>query len=164
MHNLITIIAKDFIVIPLLIALVVWLRLDRHHKKEFIVLAAGSAVITLALAVIGSKLFNDPRPFVVGHFTPYFAHGHDNGFPSDHTLLGSLLAFLVYKYDRKLGGLALIFALAIGLARVLSGVHHTVDIIGSVVFAALGVSLTAALIHRMSKQGIRHQLPDAKQQ
>ena len=164
MHSLIIIVAKDFIIIPALIACIVWLRLDRHLKKEFIVLALGSAIITVILAVIGSRLFNDPRPFVAGHFTPYFAHGSDNGFPSDHTLLGSLLAFLAYKYDRKLGGLALLFTLAIGLARILAGVHHLIDIIGAIVFAAIGVGVTAALIHRLSKPAVHYRLPSSKEQ
>jgi len=163
MHTIVTIVAKDFIIIPALIALFVWLRLDRHLKKEFILFAFGSVVITVALAVIGSKLFNNPRPFVVGQFTPYFAHGNDNGFPSDHTLLGSLLAFLVYKYDRKLGILALLFALAIGLARVLAGVHHVIDIIGAIVFAAIGVSIAAALVRRVSERGIHYRLSRSKE-
>ena len=163
MHNLVTIVAKDFIVIPVLIALFVWLRLDRRLKKEFIVVGMLAAVFALALAVIGSKLFNDPRPFVAGNFTPYFAHGTDNGFPSDHTLLGSLFAFLAYKYDRKLGTLAFAFAFAVGLARVLAGVHHVADIIGAVAFAAVGVITGAALVHHVNKRSAHHRLPNSEE-
>lgn len=164
MHSLVTIVAKDFIIVPAVIALIVWLRLDRRLKKEFIVIAALAAGLALALAVIGSKLFNDPRPFVAGHFTPYFAHGNDNGFPSDHTLLGSLLAFLAFKYDRRLGAIAFGFALSVGLARVLAGVHHLSDIIGSIVFAAIGVIVADRLVRRISQRANRQRRPSSKEQ
>jgi undecaprenyl-diphosphatase len=153
MHNVITLIAQDFIIVPIILALVVWVRLELQLKKNFVLVGIIGAVVTLALALIGSKLFNDPRPFVVGHFTPYFPHGADNGFPSDHTLLGSLLAFLTYKYNRTLGTLALIIALAVGIARVFAGIHHMGDIIGAVAFAAIGIVVGSLIVDRLNKAG-----------
>lgn len=138
-HSLVIIIAKYFIIFPVVIAFWVWLKLDRKHKREFILLGLLATICTGVLAVIGSHLYHDPRPFVVGHFTPYFPHGNDNGFPSDHTLLGSLLAFVTLRYDRRLGGISLAIAALVGLARVIAGVHHLVDIAGAMLIAGLSV-------------------------
>jgi len=55
-------------------------KLPMDDKKRFAVQAIAGAVITIIVAKIASKLFYDPRPFVVGHFTPYFGHSTDNGF------------------------------------------------------------------------------------
>jgi len=148
MHEIITLIAEYFIVLSIIGTGLVWLKLTNEDKKRFIVLVIGGAIITLLLAKIGSKIFYNPRPFVVGHFTPYFQHGNDNGFPSDHTLLSSFLAFAALKYSKKTGYALLVIAILIGLSRVIAGVHHLIDIIGSILFALLGCTLAYYLIER----------------
>lgn len=155
MHELVIIIAKYFLLISLVISLVIWLKLVRNDKRKFILQAILGAILTLALAKLGSKLFYDPRPFVVGHFTPYFSHSADNGFPSDHTLLTSFLAILVFNYNRQAGIGLFVVALAVGLSRVVAGVHHLADIIGSIVFAIIGyyvaVWLIGLILNRINK-------------
>lgn len=155
MHELVIIIAKYFLLISLVVSLVIWLKLVRNDKRKFILQAILGAILTLALAKLGSKLFYDPRPFVVGHFTPYFSHSADNGFPSDHTLLTSFLAILVFNYNRQAGIGLFVVALAVGLSRVVAGVHHLADIIGSIVFAIIGyyvaVWLIGLILNRINK-------------
>jgi undecaprenyl-diphosphatase len=150
MHELVITIAKYFIVISVVASLLVWLRLSRADKRRFIIVAIIGAILSLLLAKIGSKLFYDPRPFVAGHFTPYFPHGNDNGFPSDHTLFTSFLAFLVMKFNCKAGIALLVVAALVGVSRRLAGVHHLVDIIGSMVFAAIGVGLAILAVNFIS--------------
>lgn len=152
MHAEITFIAKYFIVLSVFGAFVVWLKLEIRQKKQFIVLAIVGGILTLLLAKIGSHLFYNPRPFVVGHFVPYFAHGNDNGFPSDHTLLAAMLAFVSWRYSKKAGIGLLIIAIIIGLSRVVAGVHHVIDIIGSIVFAFIGVWLASQIINYAVKK------------
>lgn len=148
MHSLVILIAKDFIVLPVLIAAYVWLRLESHAKRRFLILVVGGAIGSVLLAKIGSKLFYDPRPFVAGHFQPYFSHSADNGFPSDHTLLASFLAFVTLRFSRFWGGIALAIAILIGLTRVVAGVHHLVDILGSIICAGLAVLIVNQLAGR----------------
>ncbi|HKR81458.1 MAG TPA: phosphatase PAP2 family protein [Candidatus Saccharimonadales bacterium] len=138
MHAIVIFVAKYFIVLSVLLAIAAWFRLDNFYKKRFVAAAVIGAIIALALAKLGSMLFHNPRPFVVGHFTPYFAHGNDNGFPSDHTLFTSFIAVLVFWYSRKMGTVLFAVALAVGLARVAAGVHHLIDIIGAIAFASIG--------------------------
>lgn len=141
MHGIVVFVAKYFIVLSALVALWIFVTLPRKQKKEFILVGVGGAVIALVLAKVGNHLYYDPRPFVEGHFTPYFGHGNDNGFPSDHTLLAGWLAFLGLRYSKKLGWLLIALALLVGLARVKAGVHHLLDILGSLVFSGIGVWL-----------------------
>jgi len=149
MHELVTLVAKYLIGASIIVAVVFFFTLSSPKKKRFAVQAAIGAVIALVLAKIGSKLYHNPRPFVVGHFTPYFSHGNDNGFPSDHTLLSSFLGFLVLCYNRKVGAVLLVFAAFIGLARMKAGVHHSVDILGAFAFAAVGAWLAFFATKRM---------------
>lgn len=139
MHELVIIVAKYFVFLSILLALWAFVRLPRAFRKEFVLFGIVGGVLTLLFAMLGSHVFYDPRPFVVGHFTPYFSHGNDNGFPSDHTLLASFLAFFIWHYSRKLGTALFVLAIMIGLARVQAGVHHLIDIVGSFVFSAIGV-------------------------
>lgn len=151
MHEIVIVIAKYFILLSALGAAIVWFKVSAPEKKRFILLAVLGAIFSLALAKIGNKLYTDPRPFVVGHFTPYFAHSADNGFPSDHTLLASFIAFATWRFSKKAGYALLVVALLIGLSRVVAGVHHLVDIIGSVVFAFIGVWLASPAVNAWYK-------------
>lgn len=151
MHDAITFVAKYFLLLSLMGALVVWLKVSTAEKKRFIVLAVLGAIFSLLLAKVASKLYYDPRPFVAGHFTPYFSHSTDNGFPSDHTLLASFLAFTTWRFSRKAGWAMLLIAVLIGLSRVVAGVHHLLDIVGSIVFAFIGVWLAALAVRRLMK-------------
>ncbi|HET7320498.1 MAG TPA: phosphatase PAP2 family protein [Candidatus Saccharimonadales bacterium] len=152
MHEIVTIIAKYFIGLSVLGTAAVWLKVTTPEKKRFIFLAVLGAVFSLAIAKLGNKLHTDPRPFVTGHFTPYFTHSADNGFPSDHTLFASFLAFTTWYFSRKAGIVLFVIAVLIGLSRVVAGVHHLQDIIGSILITALGVWLANLIINRL----VRH--------
>src|SRR3569833_455506 len=137
MHETIIIVAKYFVILPLLGITVLAIRLPGKDKLRLgLVLAVGGA-LAFILSRIGSHVYHDPRPFVVGHFTPLLPHGHDNGFPSDHTLVSAFLAYSALYFSKRIGWVLVTIALLIGIARVLAGVHHTIDIIGSFVIAGL---------------------------
>ncbi|MEO6760986.1 MAG: phosphatase PAP2 family protein [Candidatus Saccharimonadales bacterium] len=160
MHEIIILVAKYLIVVSALIALLVWIRLeDWPERWRFAIKAVLGAILALLLAKLASHLFYDPRPFVAGHFTPYFYHAADNGFVSDHTLLASFLAFTVWRYKRWAGVVLFVLAIAIGLARVVAGVHHLADIGGAMVCALIGVVLAWLIVKYWpvsSKKGIYH--------
>lgn len=139
MRTAVIIIAQYFIVLSLLGTFIIFLNRDRTGKKSFVARLIIGGILAIIIAVIARHLYSDPRPFVVGHFQPYFHHAPDNGFVSDHTLLASFLAFSAWFYNRKASILLLILAVLIGAARVIAGVHHWVDIA-----SAIGISLLAA--------------------
>jgi undecaprenyl-diphosphatase len=152
MHQAIVIVAKYFIVFSVLLAFWTFVEQPRDKKKEFILIGIIGAVFAVALAKLGGHFYYDTRPFVAGHFTPYFYHAPDNGFPSDHTLLASFLMFLSIRYSKKFGVVLLLLAVAIGLARVQAGVHHFTDIIGSFVCSGIGVFLAIYITKRINNR------------
>jgi len=146
MHSAVTFIAKDFIVIPGLVLMYVFWRSSNADRKKLILTAVVSGIITAVLVKLGTTVYHDPRPFVSDGVTPYFQSSIDNGFPSDHTVLSTLLAWLVFGRNRVYGIGLLLIALLIGTSRVIAGVHHGKDIIGGFMLATIGYWLGVFLI------------------
>jgi len=132
MDSIIVFAAKYPVYISAVIALAYFFKQPRAKQKEIFIFAAILLPFSYIIAKIASLFFFDPRPFVVGNFSPLIPHAPDNGFPSDHTLLGAAIALAIFHFNKKLGGLLLLLALLTGLARVAAGVHHIVDIAGSI--------------------------------
>jgi undecaprenyl-diphosphatase len=137
MDILILIIAKYLVFVSAAIAVLYFLKQPRPRKKEMLIFAAILLPVSYFVAKIISHFYFDPRPFVVGHFTPLLSHAADNGFPSDHTLFGAAIAAVIFRFSRKMGIFLLFLAIFVGLARVFAGVHHISDILGSIIIVGL---------------------------
>jgi len=119
-----------------------WLAVAVRERRRFTLASAGHIIVLGAVAYLVSKVlgqvFSDPRPYIVAHAHALIPVAHDNGFPSDHTLLAALLTASLWWIDRRL-----ILAFAIGtvlvmLGRLGIGAHHTIDVLGSVAIATVG--------------------------
>lgn len=123
----------------MIVVLAIWyiVRQPKGSRWRIILCAILALPLTYATAKILSTFYYDPRPFVVGNFLPLLPHDPDNGFPSDHTLLSSAVAATIFFFNRKLGLALFAIAFLVGASRVLAGIHHFVDIIGSMVIAFL---------------------------
>lgn len=139
MHQAVTLVAKYLIFLSALLFVWAFAEQPRDKKRVLLTTAVIGVVLLFVLAKLGGHFYNDPRPFVAGRFTPYFPHGADNGFPSDHTLVASFAGFLVLRYSKKFGIVLLVLALLIGASRVQAGIHHWIDILGGFGFAAISV-------------------------
>ena len=104
--------------------------------------ALSGAVALLFNVALGSLWFHD-RPFVDHPRADLLLvhHAADNSFPSDHTSVAFGIAFAVLAFHRRLGTLLVLAAAAIGVDRLLVGVHYPVDVAASVL-----VGLAAALL------------------
>ncbi len=131
MNILIVFSAKYLLYVSVIVAVAYFAKQPRPRQKEMLVFAVILLPFAYAIAKIAGHFYFDPRPFVVGHFTPLIPHAADNGFPSDHTLLASAVAATVFYFNKRLGLLLFVLALFVGAARVLAGVHHPMDIVGS---------------------------------
>lgn len=129
--------AKYLFLLSIILGAVYFLRAPREFKKEIFVFA----LFTLPLAFLFGKLANylyiNPRPFVVLNFVPLIPHAMNNGFPSDHTLLLSAIATVFSFFSRKRAIQFWIIAFLVGISRVYVGVHHWIDILGSVAIALI---------------------------
>lgn len=123
--------------------------------KRLSIFTAVSLAAAYAVGKIAGFFWYNPRPFVVGNFTPLVAHAADNGFPSDHMLMAATIASIVFVYNRKLGLVLWALAIFVGAGRVLSGVHHFVDVLASAliaiaVVAVLNYALTLASAQKLT--------------
>ncbi len=150
MSNLETItlifLAKYLIFLVLLSTLWFFFWLPPQKRQQFLILT----VITLPLIYLTAKFlaffYYDPRPFVTNHLIPLFTHAPDNGFPSDHTLLSGAIASVTFYFNKKISLFFFTATILIGTARVLAGVHHPVDILGSLIIAIIISYLTYKFI------------------
>src|SRR6266550_4734024 len=92
--------SAKYVIFLLEIVAAVWFvwKVPRPQKQEVVLFAAFSLPLTFIVALIASKLYYDPRPFVAGHFVPLIAHSADNGFPSDHMLLSAAVASVAWRF------------------------------------------------------------------
>lgn len=127
--------AKYAIVLSLVLALWCFLKAPRDAQKRIAFFGMVALPLIYCTALIASHFYDNPRPFVVGNFTPLIPHAPDNGFPSDHMLLASAVAAIISFYSRRMGAILWVLALYIGISRVSVGVHHPLDIMGSAVIA-----------------------------
>lgn len=141
--NALIVVTAQYLLYALVVAAgLVWLTCPRSDKWTL----AAQSVVGLALVGIGiwvaGSLHVDPRPFVQDPGSAaLFAHAADNGFPSDHSAAGGLLAALVFPYRRLVGVVIGAGAVLIGAARVAAHVHHAEDVI-----AGLAIGLGAGIL------------------
>lgn len=152
MDSLIVFLAKDAIyaLLPISIGLIAWDASRTKNIKNIVVLLLG-LMLAVILAKISGLYFYHNQPFIEQGFTPLFMHEKDNSFPSNHTLMATYFALAVIRINWRLAigltGLAII----IGVCRVIAGVHYPVDIIGSVIIAAISFIVVDSIVYRLLK-------------
>jgi undecaprenyl-diphosphatase len=88
-------------------------------------------------AILLKLLFHMPRPFVeFSNVIPLFKET-DFSFPSGHATFYMGLAIAVFLHHKKVGYWFMFFALLIGLARIVAGVHFPIDILGGYIIGAI---------------------------
>lgn len=136
-----------YLAIPVLVA-VFFLLQPRATQRRMALFAVALLPLAYVAAKLASLLFYDARPFVTGNFVPLIPHAADNGFPSDHTLLGAALSTLLVPFSKTVSSIAWILTIGVGVARVYAGIHHPIDIIGSIVIAATVGAIVYPLLPR----------------
>jgi undecaprenyl-diphosphatase len=120
--------------------LVPWPR-RRAERQAGAVLGTASAVVALLVSQPLSHAVARMRPYAghPGHVHLLIARSQDFSFPSDHAVGAFALAFGLWLYDRTLGGVLLVLATILALARVIAGTHYPGDVLAGAVIGA-GVS------------------------
>ena len=92
---------------------------------------------TLILISVLRLIINAKRPYEVYDYTPSVNKNTlGKSFPSRHTVSAFIIAMAFLYTNTTLGVIMLCWAAAIGLTRILSGVHFVRDVIGG---AAIGI-------------------------
>jgi len=143
--------AKYLHLLVILIAVAWFLIQPWPRKKEILIIVCIAVPLVLIVSKAAGQLYYNPRPFVVEHFKPLIYHKADNGFPSHHALLVFFIATLVFVFSRRAGLLLGVLALFVGFSRVYAGIHHPIDIAGSMLIAIISVTLVYLLVKYLRK-------------
>ena len=115
----------------------IWLWVNEGFTSEIFLRFTLIPLGTFILVTIARALINAPRPYEKFNYTPAVAKDtKGKSFPSRHTTSAFIIAMAFMYLDVKLGIIMLVTATAIGVVRVLAGVHFIRDVISG---AALGV-------------------------
>ena len=131
------------------ITVVYFLTLSRPEQKRMLIFAALVLPLVYLFSLLGGALYYDARPFVVEHFTPLIPHKPSNGFPSDHVLWSAATAAIIFPSNKYLSLLLWVLTILVGAARVRAGVHHPIDIVGSMLMAIVVGSIVYLIIRKM---------------
>ena len=143
--------AKYLSLLIIAISGVVFFTLPRNTQKQMILLSCVSMPLIYFISIIAAHFYYDPRPFVVGNFTPLIPHIPDNGFPSDHVLLTFSMAALFLTFLRKVSYILFPLVVVVAVSRVYVGVHHSIDVFGSFLIVSIGM-VAAHLILKHVRQ------------
>ncbi len=96
-----------------------------------------SGVAAYILAYVVKFILHTPRPFDALSDVHALIAESGYAFPSGHaTFFMALAATIVFAHKRA-GYIFMLFALVIGIARIMAGVHFPIDILGGFVLGAI---------------------------
>lgn len=107
------------------------------QKKREILSAFLVGILAWILAYGLKFLFQFPRPFDALSGVSSLIPESGFGFPSGHATFFMALAMSIFFFHKKFGYIFIFFAILIGVARVVSGVHFPVDILAGFILGAL---------------------------
>ena len=107
------------------------------QKKKEILLAFFSGIVAYLVASILKIFIHTLRPFDA--FPNVHALISETGysFPSGHATFYMALAISIFFFHKKAGYVFIFFALVIGIARIIGGVHFPIDILGGYVLGGI---------------------------
>lgn len=106
------------------------------QKWKEITLVFLSSIIAWVLAYIFKNIFMTPRPFLALQDVQSLWIESGYAFPSGHSTAFMALATSIFLSHKKVGYLFIVFAVLVGLARIVAGVHFPVDILGGFILGA----------------------------
>lgn len=113
----------------------------KSWRESFLVFFSGGLAVFFDLIL--KNLIQIPRPFLALNNIQTLFPEAGYAFPSGHATFFSALAFSIFFLNKKTGLSAqagyvfMFFALLIGIARIIAGVHFPIDILGGFALGAL---------------------------
>ncbi len=108
---------------------VLWL-IDGRIKKEITLHAIFSSVLAWLMTQMVKSLFPTLRPFITNGNPPLtITVPGDTSFPSGHSAAAFGLAIGIWLHNKKIGTIFVVLAVLVGIGRVLSNVHYTLDVV-----------------------------------
>jgi undecaprenyl-diphosphatase len=112
---------------------IVFFQSSGRRRAAFFAFTALSVILSRGLLTeIIRFVYSHPRPFDALNFAPLIPES-GNSFPSGHASFFFALAMSIWFFSKEWGITYFILAALNGLARIYSGVHWPLDIIGGVI-------------------------------
>jgi undecaprenyl-diphosphatase len=124
-----------------------WLLSPRANRTELALAAVAALALTYAMARLAGLFFHHQQPFAQFDYAPLIPHAVDNSFPSDHSAIAGAMAGIASLYNRGLGILLWVLAVAVAAGRVLSGLHYPVDAVTGLVLGGLSAAAAYWCVH-----------------
>lgn len=107
------------------------------EKKKEILGVFFAGILAYIVSILLKIFIQTPRPFDAFSQVHSLISETGYSFPSGHATFFMALAMSIFFMHKKAGYWFMFFALLIGLARIIAGVHFPVDILGGFVLGAL---------------------------
>ena len=114
---------------PYIVVILAIIFLLFYHKIKKILSVFFSGFLALIVAEILKILFRIPRPFLALPDVHALFPETGYSFPSMHAVFFSAISVAIFFSHKKAGYVFMFFALLIGLARIVAGVHFPIDIL-----------------------------------
>jgi undecaprenyl-diphosphatase len=121
----------------------VWAWRARHRGPAGLVpvlWVPGAMALAVVLSAVLKLTVGEERPcrvLPVGHIVAPCPAMGDYSFPSNHAVLAAAAAVALWGLDRRLGIIAVVNAIVIGVSRVYIGVHYPHDIVVGLLLGAV---------------------------
>ncbi len=119
------------------------------QKKKEILFVFISGFLAYFTAVILKLLFHTLRPFLALPNVSALFNENGFAFPSGHAAFFGALGLALFFTNKKASYVFMFFALLIGLARIIAGVHFPIDILGGFMLGALVVLFTRKIFSKV---------------
>ena len=130
--------------VAVLVVPYLWLRREKHDLIRILV----TIVVAFAVSEALKTFLSVPRPFVAENFQPLIEVAQRDfygSFPSGHTTFLAALGSAVFFTEKFPGTLILLLAVAVGVGRIMVGVHYPVDILGGFIIGVVVAGFFKAL-------------------
>ena len=118
-------------------------RWPMEGKKKWLIFGNVSLAVlfyVLINYVLGFIKFRT-RPFISLNSKQLVNPFSEKSFPSDHTAVAFALATSVFFQHKKLGAFLMFLAFLVGMARIYTGVHYPLDVLGGIVVGIFSATI-----------------------
>ena len=130
-------------------AVVFFLIKNKKERIRYLFLVGASVVLSrLVITELIRLVWHRSRPFVDYQVNQLLEHSTSGSFPSGHTAGLFALAAVVYFFNKKFGIAFFIISFFVGLARIFTGIHFPLDILGGIVVGVLSAIIIQFLIKK----------------
>jgi len=135
------------LIFPIIVFLFLIFSQDKKKRRDIFLLSFSGTIFIYLFNFLLQKIYFRERPFVVLNFSSLINISPlEASFPSTHTALAFIFAFVIFNIDKRLGVISFLFALLIGLSRIFVGVHWPSDVFGGIILSLFTFLIVKGLI------------------